>query len=158
MLRLNHVGRLTRQLVCILSVVVLWDAATAEARIRGGGGGFGGGARVSARTTYRPAVGVTRSVTATSRYHRPVVNPGVRPGYRPYVPGTVNGVARRTARRTVNRAMYRTAYGTSYYYGNSVSVLPSACYMTYWEGISAYNCGGYMYVYENGVYYPISGV
>lgn len=130
----------------------LLSSSVAEARFRGGGGRVGGGGyRVASRTTVRPGVGVTRSTTvAGGRYHYGAVSN--RPGVYPGTVGTVRRVARRTARRTA----YRTASGYSYYYGSPIIALPApSCYAVMWEGMSAYNCGGIMYIYQDGQYYPI---
>ena len=127
---------------------------TAEAVIRAGRG-VGGGFRTTSRTTIRPGAGVTRTTTvAGGRYHTPTTLPA-----RTYVPGTgVGGVARRTAPRTSARVAYRTASGYSYYYGSPVVVLPTpACYSVIWQGMSAYNCNGAIYILENGQYFPIEG-
>lgn len=127
-------------------------AGEAEAR-RGGGFGRGGGrGGVAAATSYRPGRGVGHSATvAAGRYHRPAV-----PNYRPAV--GYPGSAVRTTRRVARRVAYRTAAGYSYYYGATYSALPSsACYPVIWQGMSAYNCNGVMYVYQNSQYYVIEG-
>lgn len=153
MFRFN-LSSLTRALL-LLGTVLCFDSGAAEARggFRGGGVRMGGGARVAASTTFRPGYGVTRSTTVATRYHRPAVYPAVRP-----YPGVATGIAARSVVRTARRVAYRTAYGSSYYYGPSVSYLPSVCYSTFWEGIAAYNCNGVMYVNTNGLYYPIEGI
>jgi hypothetical protein len=136
----------------------LLSSSVAEARFRGGrGGGRAGGYRVAARPTVRPGSGAYRSRTiANGRYHRPAQSPyyGYRPGVRPgYTPGHV----RRVARRTTRRVAYRTMSGYTYYYGTPVTYPESSCSTVYWEGMTAYNCGGVMYVYEGGQYFPITG-
>jgi hypothetical protein len=125
----------------------------ADAMFRGGGGRMGGGVRVGASTTFRPGEGVTRSTTvAGGRYHTPATLPDLRPGVAP--PGS----AIRTVNRVTRRVARRTARGYTYYLGVPIVALPSsACYAVIWEGMTAYNCGGVLYVYEDSQYYPIEG-
>lgn len=120
----------------------------ADANVRGGG--RVGGVRVGASTSFRPGAGVTRSTTiAAGRHHVPATLPGVG------APGS----AIRTARHVAGRVARRTARGISYYLGAPIVVLPApSCYAVMWEGMTAYNCGGVLYLFENGQYFPIEGI
>jgi len=135
---------------CLAAIIfsVLCIPTDAKANIRGIGG-HGGGIRASASTSFRPGAGVTRSVTvAAGRYHAPAVHPGLG----------APGAAIRTARRVERRIARRTAAGFVYYVGTPIVGSPSAgCSMVMWEGMAVYDCGGILYVYENGQYYPIAG-
>jgi hypothetical protein len=125
---------------------------SAQASIRGIGGGAGG-IRASASTSFRPAAGVTRSVTvAAGRYHTPAVLPGYAPGL------GAPGAAIRTTRRIERRIARRTAAGFVYYVGAPLTGVPaSGCVMVMWEGMAVYDCEGVLYQLENGQYYPIEG-
>jgi hypothetical protein len=151
-------SKLASSLRFALLAVVSITASADPAHAWGREGFRGGGLRVAASTTYRPGRGVTSSRTVTAgRYHTaatlPAYSAGV--GYRGAAIRTIRSVARQTARRTA----YYAATGYSYYYGEPAVALPvtSSCIQVIWEGTTAYNCGGYMYLYANGYYYPIDG-
>lgn len=133
----------------LLSILLIQTDAMANVR----GIGRAGGIRASASTSFRPGAGAAGSVTvAGGRYHTPATLPSHLPGI------GVPGAAIRTTRRIERRIARRTAAGLVYYVGAPImGELPSACTMVMWEGMAIYDCGGVMYVLENGQYCPIEG-
>jgi hypothetical protein len=137
--------------VVLFLTLICLPVNEANAAFRGGGGG---GARVRSTTTVRTGAGVTRSTTvAAGRYHRPTTLPARTPGV------AYRGAAVRTTTVVRNGNVYRSSTGYAYRYGRALVALPYAsCYAVMWQGISAYNCNGIMYVNQNSSYYAIEGV
>jgi hypothetical protein len=147
-----------------LALMITGLAAT-SVYARGFAGGMrgGGGARVSASTSFRPGAGITRSTTvAAGRYHTPALQPRFNPVVRPaYNPGLAyHGAAIRTigAVAITRNVIYRTAAGYNYSYGEPSSTLPApSCSEVMWEGSSAYSCDGVIYAFDGAQYYPVQG-
>lgn len=123
----------------------------AHARGFGRGGGYRGVARTSYAAGRRVGYGVGRS--------------GYRYGRVAHAPWTAAGVARRTTRRVVRRNAYgygvaaNYGYNNGYYYGSGVEALPGGgCASVIFQGQSAYDCGGVIYVYDSGSgqYVPVN--